>query len=203
LQLPIWFWHYYIPQLTPIKLWIAEERELERALSLLEEMDELLRQVNRKTHRIDILALQALAYRALDNWPKALEKLSQSVALAAPGKFIRNYLDLGPKMRELLTHLQKQGETFDEPYIAQILDAYPVATSPDEKRISPVSISPLTTRELEVLKYLAMDLSTKDIAREMNVTWATTRTHIKHVYAKLGVHGRYEAVQCAKELALL
>ncbi|MCA9872091.1 MAG: hypothetical protein KC441_00490, partial [Anaerolineales bacterium] len=32
LKLPIWFWHYYIPHLIPIKLWVAEEKNLKRAL---------------------------------------------------------------------------------------------------------------------------------------------------------------------------
>jgi LuxR family maltose regulon positive regulatory protein len=208
-QIPIWFWQYYIPQITPIKLWIAEGQELERALTSLEEMDELLRKLNRKIHRIDILALQALAYHALDDQPKAMEKLGQSVSLAAPGKFIHNYLDLGPKMRDLLAQLYKQTKktagTHDLAYLAQILAAFPSIKSEDEKSASssPSLIDPLTMRELEVLKLLATDLSTKDMAVDMNITWATTRTHIKNIYAKLGVNSRYEAVYRAQEFGLI
>jgi LuxR family maltose regulon positive regulatory protein len=197
---PIWFWQYYVPHLTPIKLWVAEEKNLERALALLEEMDELLRKINRHIHRIDILALQAMVYKSLNNWPKALEKLSQSMALAAPGKFIRNYLDLGPKMQVLLRELYKQANPKsmnDRSYIAQILAAFP-KTDADNN-----AIDPLTMREQDVLELLAKDLSTQEIAGEMNITLGTTRTHIKHIYAKLGVHGRYEAVQRAKELELI
>ena len=208
LQLPIWFWHYYTPQLTPIKLWLAEGEEVERALALLIEMDEFLRKLNRNLHRIDILALQALAYKSLDNLPKALEKLSQSVILAARGKFIRNYLNLGPKMHELLAQLYRQkdlDDRIDWPYVAQILDAFSDEKG-DDGQLTPtrsMSIDSLTKREIEVLKLLATDLSTKEIAEKMSVSWSTTRTHIKNVYSKLGVHGRYEAVQYAEEHKLL
>ena len=135
-----------------------------------------------------------------------METLGQSLALAAPGKFIRNYLDLGPQMHELLLQFCKQKNLavmHDEAYVAQLLDAYP--NPPETKRVSPVFVADdlLTTRELEVLKFLATDLSTKEIAAEVNVTWSTVRTHIKNIYAKLEVHGRYEAVQRAKELELL
>jgi LuxR family transcriptional regulator, maltose regulon positive regulatory protein len=208
LQLPIWFWHYYIPQLTPIKLWLAEGEEVDRALALLMEMDEFLRKLNRNIHRIDILALQALAYKSLNNWPKALEKLAQSVALAARGKLIRNYLNLGANMRELLAQLVRQKDLdhrIDGPTIARILDAFSMENPEDGQSPSPaaVSVDPLTEREREVLKFLATDLSTREIAEEMNVAWSTIRTHIKNIYSKLGVHGRYEAVIQAKELNLL
>jgi LuxR family maltose regulon positive regulatory protein len=207
-QLPIWFWHYYIPQLTPIKFWLAEGEEIDRALALLIEMDEFLRNINRHIHRIDILALQALAYKSLNNWPKALENLAQSVELAARGKLIRNYLNMGPQMRELLDQLYKQQDLdkrFDWPYIARILEAFATENSEDGQCPSPTSISidPLTTREREVLQFLATDLSTREIAQEMDVTWSTIRTHIKNIYSKLGVHGRYEAVLHAEEHDLL
>jgi LuxR family maltose regulon positive regulatory protein len=208
-RLPFWFWHYYTFQLTPIKLWLAEGRELEQALAILEEMDEFLRKMNRKIHRIDVLALQALAYQALDNRPKAMEKIGQSLALAAPGKFIRNYLDLGPKMRALLVQFykqtQKQKGTDDLTYLAQILAAFPQVKSEDQNSGSSASIliDPLTKRELEVLKLLATDLSTKEMALEMNITWATVRTHSKNIYAKLGVNSRYEAVYRAQEFELI
>ena len=37
----------------------------------------------------------------------------------------------------------------------------------------------------------------------MDKSVATTRTHIRNVYAKLGVHGRYEAVELARKHAIL
>jgi LuxR family maltose regulon positive regulatory protein len=202
---PIWFWHYYVPQLTPIKLWLAQGKKLKQALALLEDMDEQLCGVNRNTHRIDILAMQAMVYDAQGDGQMAREKLTAALRLAQAGGFIRNFVDLGSSMAGLLAQLKGQGDSGANAYIARILAAFPTVELKGWDRKSPatISIDPLTKRELEVLKLLAADHSTREIAEEMNVAWSTSRTHIKNIYSKLGVHSRYEAVQRAEELELI
>lgn len=61
----------------------------------------------------------------------------------------------------------------------------------------------LTRKEVEVLSRLAEGRSNKDIADALFVTPATVKTHLAHIYAKLGVTGRQEAVARAVELGLL
>ena len=52
----------------------------------------------------------------------------------------------------------------------------------------------LTQREEEVLQYLAKGFTPKEIAAKMKLTYDTVRVHLKHVYEKLHVHSRTEAV---------
>ena len=52
----------------------------------------------------------------------------------------------------------------------------------------------LTRREREILSLLAKGLNTKALARIVNISYATARNHIQHIYSKLGVHNRAEAV---------
>jgi LuxR family maltose regulon positive regulatory protein len=54
-----------------------------------------------------------------------------------------------------------------------------------------------------VLHYLPTNLSAAEIAGELSVSVTTVRTHIRHVFLKLGVHRRTEAVQHARALGLL
>ena len=108
---PLWF--YYVSQLTPIKILLAQQTpsHLEQAQSNLEQFEEDIHALNRKTIHIDVLALQALAYEAQENWQKAAEKLDMALRLAQPGGFIRNFVDLGPPMASLMSRLQKQNNT--------------------------------------------------------------------------------------------
>ena len=64
-------------------------------------------------------------------------------------------------------------------------------------------MEPLTGREMEVLRLLRTHLSSTDIAEELRISANTARFHIKNIYGKLGVHGRSDAVERARELGLL
>ena len=62
---------------------------------------------------------------------------------------------------------------------------------------------PLSQSEIRVLRYMPTNLSTPEIARELSLSVHTVRTHIRHLFAKLGAHGRTEAVARARGLGLL
>jgi LuxR family maltose regulon positive regulatory protein len=79
--------------------------------------------------------------------------------------------------------------------------------SHDGPPAAPVSARPrlideLSDREREVLQALKGDLSGPDIARELHVSLNTFRTHTKHIFTKLAVNNRREAVRRAAELGL-
>jgi LuxR family transcriptional regulator, maltose regulon positive regulatory protein len=61
----------------------------------------------------------------------------------------------------------------------------------------------LSGSEVRVLRYLPTNLSMRQIAGELYVSHNTVRTHISHLYAKLGTHTRAEAVDRARALGLL
>jgi ATP/maltotriose-dependent transcriptional regulator MalT len=63
---------------------------------------------------------------------------------------------------------------------------------------------PLTDSETRVLRYLATThLAGPEIARELFISVNTVRTHMRHIYEKLGAHRRSEAVERARALGLL
>jgi LuxR family maltose regulon positive regulatory protein len=71
--------------------------------------------------------------------------------------------------------------------------------------VAPESCSSLAGRDewQQVLRLLATEPSTQEIAKELVVSIATLRTHIKRIYSKLDAHNRTEALQRAHELGLI
>jgi LuxR family maltose regulon positive regulatory protein len=68
----------------------------------------------------------------------------------------------------------------------------------------PVSEAPeLSERELSVLRLLASPLSQREIGAELYVSLNTVKTHSRHIFRKLGVSARDQAVARARELGLL
>ncbi|GLW98992.1 DNA-binding response regulator [Microtetraspora sp. NBRC 16547] len=58
-------------------------------------------------------------------------------------------------------------------------------------------------RELEVLRLVARGSANKEIARALLISETTVKTHLKHVFAKLGVDSRAAAVVVAMERGLI
>jgi DNA-binding CsgD family transcriptional regulator len=68
------------------------------------------------------------------------------------------------------------------------------------KAIEALGISP---RELEVLQALASGLANKEIARQLDVSPNTIKTHVARLFDKLGAQRRTEAIRKARELGLV
>jgi LuxR family maltose regulon positive regulatory protein len=64
-------------------------------------------------------------------------------------------------------------------------------------------VEPLSDSEIRVLRYLPTNLSAPQIASELHVSHNTVRTHMRHLYAKLGTHRRFETVERGRALGLL
>jgi DNA-binding NarL/FixJ family response regulator len=61
----------------------------------------------------------------------------------------------------------------------------------------------LTTREIEVLSLVARGASNKEIARQLHISEATVKTHLVHIYGKLGVADRTAAATTALQRGIL
>ena len=61
----------------------------------------------------------------------------------------------------------------------------------------------LTPREYEILALLAAGQSNKEIARQLEISPNTAKTHIASVYQKLDVQRRTQAIHKARELELI
>lgn len=155
----------------------------------------------RNTSVIEILILQALAHEAQDNLPQAFDPLQRALSLAEPEGFVRSFLDEGAPMQRLLSGM-KQGESKD--YINRLLTVFRAEISPDfaEPASQPL-IDPLSERELEVLQLIADGLSNREIGERLFLALNTVKGHNRHIFSKLGVQRRTEAIARSRELGIL
>ncbi len=76
----------------------------------------------------------------------------------------------------------------------------------DFRVVGPDHASPLESlskRELDVLRLLALGHSNQEIAHQLAIAESTVKMHLKHLYGKLDVHNRVQAVVHAQALRLL
>jgi two-component system response regulator DevR len=78
-----------------------------------------------------------------------------------------------------------------------------IATLLNRRRQTEAQRESLTAREKEVLRLVAEGHSSRDIASKLGISYATVRTHIRSLGAKLGVHSKVQAIVKARELALI
>jgi LuxR family transcriptional regulator, maltose regulon positive regulatory protein len=194
----------YLPELeelTAIRILIAQAASPRS--EVIERLRRLLpaaRQANRVSSVIRIRTLQALAFQTAGKPEEARLALRDALALAQPEGYIRTFVDDGPAMLALLHQYAWTDANVKDKYLRKLLSA---ARSGDSSVHAVVPGSTLSWRELEVLQLLPTHLDTAEIAQHLIVSVNTVKTHLKHVYRKLGVNDRSGAVLRAQQLNLL
>jgi LuxR family maltose regulon positive regulatory protein len=188
-----------IEQTAVVRVQMAQSR-LDEALNLLARLLEAARAAGRRGSAVKILALQALAMQAGDDLEGALSTLARALALAEPQRYVRTFVDEGELMAQLLRRAVGQGIAPE--YAGRLLSSMGGRAAPLALAEQPL-VEPLTERELEVLRLIAAGLSNREIAQELVIAVSTVKSHVNHIYGKLGVKNRTQAVAKAHDLALL
>jgi LuxR family transcriptional regulator, maltose regulon positive regulatory protein len=187
-----------------------------QALGLLERLHAQAAAQGRTGSVIQVRALQALARQASGDEQGALDALAEALTLAAPEGYLRVFVDEGPPMaallRELVGRRQEHPAAADAPprdHLARLMEAFEQAGLPVRLPVRPGGVAvaglvePLTERELEVLRLLATGAPNRAIAKQLVVTVDTVKRHLSHLFSKLEVANRTQAVTRARELGLL
>ncbi len=171
------------------------------------------------------LVLQALILQAQGDTAAALGPLERALALAEPEGYVRVFVDEGARMKLLIAdcRLQITRRAYDKSIVrtdrllayidtllaafrgsgAQVGDERATQEQSEIYNLQSAMMEPLSARELEVLRLLAEGQDNAEIARALVVTVSTIKSHINHIFGKLGVGNRLEAVLRAQQLKLL
>ena len=149
---------------------------------------------------VQAFLLDAIARDALGDAGAARRALERALDLAKPEGLLFPFLaDPAP---ELLERHRRHG-TAHAALIAEILNVL-AGRKPVQRTGEPQHLrEPLSHAETRVLRYLPTKLSAPEIADQLYLSVNTVKTHMRHLYDKLGVHRRHEAVEQARALGLL
>ena len=203
----IWF---ESPVITRARVLIAtaSEKSLNEAVTLLHKIRSQTEACGFMNHTIEVVALQALALERQGHSIAALDALSESLSLAAPGGWIRPFIELGPAMMKMLQGLAAHRGTTD--FLRTVLAAFEAIEGQrgDTEHGPPHVLKskvadlkePLTRREREILALLAQRLRNKEIAAKLFVSPETVKSHMKNLYQKLDVNNRRDAAARAVDI---
>lgn len=132
-----------------------------------------------KTRFPQMLFLMCTAYE--DN-----EKIFNSLKAGASGYILKS--DGPAKIMDALSEMLKGGSPMSSSIARKVVGSFKHLE--EEHQL----VHNLTDREKEILSLLATGLMNKEIADKLNISSATVRTHIQHIYEKLQINTRVEAV---------
>jgi len=125
--------------------------------------------------------------------------------LAALEAGARGYLLKGTLTRDIALDIQelRHGGSPLSPIVArQVLKRLQPKSTPDSEK-KDASEEELTPREVEILRLIARGFSYMETAELLGISTQTVHTHLKHIYRKLAVHSKTEAVFEADQRRLL
>jgi LuxR family maltose regulon positive regulatory protein len=149
---------------------------------------------------VEAQLLAGLAHRELGDQRAASQAAERALALAEPDRLVLPFAMTGS--RELLEALPRH-ETAHAALRTEILDIIHGSSAAASDRSPPPPAEELSPGELRVLRYLPTNLARVEIASELSISRNTVSTHIRSIYAKLGVRDRSSAVRRARSLRLL
>jgi len=197
---------------------LIAQNENDAGLDLLERLLGVAEATRSMGSAIEILAVLALAVGAQGDEAQALATLERALSLAEPEGYVRTFVDEGTPMAALLQKSLRArrrqrligSQDASPEYVGALLMAFrrssgsrTLSTETELLHAVQPLPDPLSERELEVLRLVAAGNSNREISAQLFVTVDTVKKHLTHIFAKLGVSSRTQALARARELGLI
>jgi LuxR family maltose regulon positive regulatory protein len=172
---------------------------------------EFARPRRRPFRQIKLNLLDAQLHYRMEARNHAQRSLGKALKLAAPGGYVRCFLDEGGDVLEMLreefkSQVDSGGRqvplTADRSFVERVLRASGERIDAPNPTL-PLLLKPLTDHEQRILIFLANGISNREMAGRLFVSENTIKFHLKHIYSKLGVASRVQAIASARELGLV
>jgi LuxR family transcriptional regulator, maltose regulon positive regulatory protein len=179
---------------------------LEQVQQMIDPMLSTLQNSGRRGRLLDFLVLKTLLLAAQKQPARAQDTLKQALELAAPQHYVRLFADEGESLQYLLEGLLPDLSGLLKAYVLNILAVFPNTLPPLTLPFLSTQadlVEPLSERELEVLRLISGGISNADIAARLYVSVNTVKKHMTHIFNKLGVENRLQAIEKARQMGII
>lgn len=190
--------------------WQLDQGDLDGACERLEQLIVTCEQHRRQLGTVRLLVLSAVVEAERGNQDRARDKVMEALRRGQRFGLLRSLLDAHPDGLALISAVASREDL--DPVLAfyverlqaaqaavpEMATGKPTVAAP--RKPSATAIEPLSEREIEVLRLLAQALPNKKIARALGLSPETVKWHLSHIYSKLGVSSRDEAVARMRDL---
>jgi LuxR family transcriptional regulator, maltose regulon positive regulatory protein len=149
---------------------------------------------------IQSLLVEAMVRHEAGHGTTAEHALERALEFAAHDRVLLPFV-IDPVPELLERHARRP--TAHAELISEILELRAGLERTTARQASESPPEALTETETRILRLLATDLSKREIGNELYVSVNTVKTHVRHLYAKLDVRTRRQAVERARALGLL
>lgn len=187
--------------------------DFKSVLRMCEHLKENIVSGSRIYRLVKLLLLESLAYYKLNEITKAEESLSSALNISIDEDFQRLFIGFGNQMLELMTKLlpkmsvsrTKKGNIFTKKIMSALLsDGIREIEVTDLRDIQSLKIGgeQLTAQEIKILKLIEAGQSNQEISETLDISINTVKTHISHLFQKLSVHNRVQAIAIGRKLGI-
>ncbi|HEX5156171.1 MAG TPA: LuxR C-terminal-related transcriptional regulator [Ktedonobacterales bacterium] len=195
---------YDLEDLSIARVLLAR-RDADAATAILEPVAQRADDTGQWRNLMEARMLLAQASWLAGDTETATCMLHSALTIGAPEGFVRVFLDEGEVMADLLAHYlanqpASSASAREREHARKLLAAFGRAAD------APIPDNPLdvlSPREADVLRLLASGRSNEEIANDLVLALSTVKWHVAHIYRKLGVRGRMQAVARARELRMI
>ncbi|AWY38453.1 helix-turn-helix transcriptional regulator [Pseudomonas putida] len=191
--------------------WQIHQGDLDGALQRIDRLTEACDLQRRQLATVRLMVLSAVIETRRGNPQIARAKVMEALRRGQRLGMLRSLLDAHPDALDLICDITGKEENLDPVlafYVERLQAAQvstpaistgkPTLTAPVKPHAT--GIEPLSEREIEVVRLLAQALPNKKIARALGLSPETVKWHLSHIYSKLGVNSRDEAVARVRDL---
>jgi DNA-binding NarL/FixJ family response regulator len=140
---------------------------------------EVTREIKKKHPKIEVLIFTVFDEE---------EKVMEAIQAGASGYLLKGME--ASKIVEAISEVRDGGSVIQPSLARSLLRQFQVQAPPGKEEEMPS----LTPREVEILQIIAKGLSNAEAAKVLKISRATIRTHLEHIYAKMAVSNRVEAI---------